>query len=130
MAWCSGGFLAQKFNRRTALEPTTKLSYEALHPPLRQTAVSSRPSVLCPCKPLSLFSFTVIVFVVLGCAVAYFLFSEVEEIFLNSILSAWERCKLFCKLWSAGWLVAVCKCAYTCAVGFNAHAFVPHRFLK
>ena len=27
------------FNRRTALEPTTKLSYEALHPPLRQTAV-------------------------------------------------------------------------------------------
>jgi len=35
-AWRSGGFLAQKFNRRTALEPTTKLSYEALHPPLRQ----------------------------------------------------------------------------------------------
>src|SRR5690606_26710134 len=39
-AWRSGEFLAQKFNRRTALEPTTKLSYEALHPPLRQTAVS------------------------------------------------------------------------------------------
>jgi len=39
-AWRSGGFLAQKFNRRTALEPTTKLSYEALNPPLRQTAVS------------------------------------------------------------------------------------------
>jgi hypothetical protein len=39
-AWRSGGFLAQKFNRRTALEPTTKLSYEALHPPLHQTAVS------------------------------------------------------------------------------------------
>ncbi|GAB4350222.1 MAG: hypothetical protein OHK0038_28610 [Flammeovirgaceae bacterium] len=39
MAWRSGGFLAQKFNRRTALETTTKLSYEALHPPLRQTAV-------------------------------------------------------------------------------------------
>jgi hypothetical protein len=37
-AWRSGGFLAQKFNRRTALEPTTKLSYEALNPPLRQTA--------------------------------------------------------------------------------------------
>ena len=36
----SGGFLAQKFNRRTALEPTTKLSYKALRPPLRQTAVS------------------------------------------------------------------------------------------
>ena len=40
-AWRSGGFLAQKFNRRTALEPTTKLSYEALQPPLRQTAVTS-----------------------------------------------------------------------------------------
>ena len=39
-AWRSGGFLAQKFNRSTALEPTTKLSYEALNPPLRQTAVS------------------------------------------------------------------------------------------
>ena len=39
MALRSGGFLAQKFNRRTALEPTTKLSYEALNPPLRQTAV-------------------------------------------------------------------------------------------
>jgi hypothetical protein len=38
-AWRSGGFLAQKFNRRTALEPTTKLSYEAMNPPLRQTAV-------------------------------------------------------------------------------------------
>lgn len=38
-------FLAQKFNRRTALEPTTKLSYEALHPPLRQTAVGCWPSV-------------------------------------------------------------------------------------
>jgi hypothetical protein len=40
-AWRSGGFLAQKFNRRTALEPTTKLSYEALNPPLRQTAVGN-----------------------------------------------------------------------------------------
>ena len=45
-AWRSGGFLAQKFNRRTALEPTTKLSYEALNPPLRQTAVSCCPSSL------------------------------------------------------------------------------------
>jgi hypothetical protein len=42
-AWRSGGFLAQKFNRRTTLEPTTKLSYEALHPPLRQTAVMPSP---------------------------------------------------------------------------------------
>ncbi len=39
-AWRSGGFLAQKFNRRTTHEPTTKPSYEALHPPLRQAAVS------------------------------------------------------------------------------------------
>mgnify|MGYP007060990595 CR=1 FL=1 len=40
-AWRSGGFLAQKFNRRTELEPCTKLSYEALNPPLRKTAVGS-----------------------------------------------------------------------------------------
>jgi len=33
-AWRRGGFFAQKFTRRTVLEPTTKLSYEALHPPL------------------------------------------------------------------------------------------------
>ena len=45
-AWRSGGFLAQKFNRRTALEPNTKLSYEALHPPLRQTDVSRSPFIL------------------------------------------------------------------------------------
>ena len=48
-AWRSGGYLAQKFNRRTALEPTTKLSYEALHPPLRQTAVRCCPSFLSCC---------------------------------------------------------------------------------
>jgi len=35
----SGEFLAQKFIRRTAFEPTTKLSSEALHPPLSQTPV-------------------------------------------------------------------------------------------
>lgn len=36
-----GGLLAQKFNRSTELEPTSKLSYEALNQPLRQTAVTS-----------------------------------------------------------------------------------------
>jgi hypothetical protein len=36
----SGGISAQKFNRRTALEPTTKLLGEALNPPLRKTDVS------------------------------------------------------------------------------------------
>jgi len=41
-AWRSGGFLVQRFNRRTALEPTTKLSYEALNQPLCQTAVVCR----------------------------------------------------------------------------------------
>jgi hypothetical protein len=97
-AWRSGGFLAQKFNRRTALEPTTKLSYEALHPPLRQTAVGCWCSVVRVCKPMSLLSLNVIIFVISGCAFAYFLFSEGEGIFFNSILSAWERCKLFCKL--------------------------------
>jgi hypothetical protein len=45
-AWRSGGFLAQKFNRRTELESTTKLSYEALHPPLRQTAVTGWASFI------------------------------------------------------------------------------------
>ena len=59
-AWRSGGFLAQKFNRRTALEPTTKLSYEALYPPLRQTAVTGWCSVVCPCKPLTVLSCRVI----------------------------------------------------------------------
>ena len=54
---------------------------------------------------MSLLSFTVIVFVVLVCAVGYFLFSEGEEIFFNSIFSAWERWKLFCKLWSVLGLV-------------------------
>lgn len=57
------------------------------------------------CKPLSLLSFSVLFLVVLVCAVAYFLFSEGEEIFFNSILSAWERWKLFCKLWSVLGLV-------------------------
>jgi hypothetical protein len=33
--------LAQKLNRITALEATTKLSYEALHPQLSQTAVGA-----------------------------------------------------------------------------------------
>ena len=58
-----------------------------------------------PCKPLSVLSFTV--FVVSVCAVGYFLFSEGEEIFFNSILSAWERLKLFCKLWSVLGLVGL-----------------------
>jgi len=89
-------FLVQKFNRRTALEPTIKLSYEALHPPLRQTAVISWPSVHRPCKPLSILRFSV--FVVSGCAVGYFLFSEGKEIFFNSIFLGSERWKLFCKL--------------------------------
>jgi ABC-type enterochelin transport system permease subunit len=40
-----------------------------------------------------------------GCEVAYFLFSEGKEIFFNSILSAWERWKLFYKLWSVLGLV-------------------------
>ena len=59
--------------------------------------------VVRPCKPLSTLRFNV--FVVSDCAVEYFLFSEGEEIFFNSILSAWERWKLFCKLWSVHGLV-------------------------
>jgi len=82
-AWRSGRFLAQKFNRSAALEPTTKLSYEALHvwlqvwlpvclpstklsyealhPPLRQTAVTCWCSVVFLCTLLSVLSFSVIV---------------------------------------------------------------------
>ena len=77
--------------------------------------------VHCVCKPLSLLSFTVIVFVVMACAVAYFLFSEGEEIFSNSILSAWERWKLFCKLWSVLGLVRLANVQF-CA--WAVHYFV------
>src|SRR5690606_25621466 len=101
----------QKFNRRTTLEPTTKLSYEALHPPLRQTAVTGWCSVVRPCKPLSIVRFTVLVVSV--CAVAYFLFSEGREGFFNSILSGWDRhtlcqalvCALACAAWQCVWLL-------------------------
>ena len=36
----------EKINRRTTLEPITKLSYEAINSPLRQTAVSGCPIYL------------------------------------------------------------------------------------
>jgi len=39
-AWRSGGFLPQMLIRNTTVCLPTKLSYEALNPPLRQTAVS------------------------------------------------------------------------------------------
>jgi hypothetical protein len=39
MSLRNGGYLEQKFNRRTALDPTTKLAYEALHQLLHKTAV-------------------------------------------------------------------------------------------
>jgi hypothetical protein len=52
-AWRSGGFLVQKFKRSTALEPTTKLSNEALHPPLRQAVgVTVAVVLLILVKPL------------------------------------------------------------------------------
>jgi len=89
----SGGFLAQRFNRRTALEPTTKLAYKALHPPLRKTAVSSRPSVFRVCKLLSLLSSRVIVCRVVRCV---FYFFEGSGNFLKTIFLGW-LCKLFDK---------------------------------
>ena len=49
-AWRSGGFLVQKFNRRTALEPTIKLSYKAQNPLLRQTAVMRSPFLARACS--------------------------------------------------------------------------------
>ncbi len=76
-----------------------KTSIEALNRHFCKTAVGSWCSVFRVCKPLIMLSLSVIIFVVLVCAVAYFLFSEGEEIFFNSILSGLERWKLFCKLW-------------------------------
>ncbi|MBP8993478.1 MAG: hypothetical protein KBG30_06670, partial [Bacteroidales bacterium] len=65
-------------NRRTALEPTTKLSTEALNPPLRQTAVGSWCSVVRDCIPLSLLSLCIIFCRVVRCV---FYFFEALEIF-------------------------------------------------
>jgi hypothetical protein len=53
--------------------------------------------IVCSTEPLSILHFSV--FVVSGCAVAYFLFSERVELFFNSILFGRKRDKLFCKLW-------------------------------
>lgn len=39
MSLRNGGYLEQKFNRRTALEPTIKLAYEALRQPLHKTTI-------------------------------------------------------------------------------------------
>src|SRR5690554_3095003 len=104
-AWRSGGFLAQKFNRRTALEPTTKLSYEALNPPLRQTAVTGWRSC-CPwLKPLSLLSFATNcpnVFVSV-CGLAFLKFLEGKGIF-NFFFSAWDSHTL----WQALACVTAC----------------------
>ncbi|MFM7858323.1 MAG: hypothetical protein ACKO96_41995, partial [Flammeovirgaceae bacterium] len=90
-----GGLLAQKFNQRTAPEPTTKLSYEGLHPPLRQTAVTSWPSVVCVVKVWSDKGFAVIVrllfwFLFNGCAVAVLKLFEGVEILKNNFSWAGE----------------------------------------
>ncbi|WP_207759785.1 hypothetical protein, partial [Flavobacterium cyanobacteriorum] len=81
--------LAQKFNRRTTLEPTTNLSYEALHPPLRQTAVTSWRSVCRVVNVMSDRDFAVIVRLAswslfVGCAVAALKFFEGKEILKNN----------------------------------------------
>jgi len=76
-----------------------------------QTRVISWPSVLRPCKPLTILRFAV--FVVSAGVVAYFLFSEGREDFFNSILSGWDRhtlcqalvCALACAAWQCVWLV-------------------------
>jgi hypothetical protein len=88
-AWRSGGFLAQKFIRRTALEPTTKLSYEALNPPLRQTAVTSWRSVCSVLKVRSDKGFAVIGELMfwslcVGCALAVLKIFEGVEILKNN----------------------------------------------
>jgi len=52
-AWSRGGFLAQKINRSNALESATKLSYEALNPPIPQTAVVRSYFLKLPFKSFS-----------------------------------------------------------------------------
>lgn len=94
-AWRSGGFLAQMFIRRTALEPTTKLSYEALNPPLRQTAVTSWRSVDRVVKVRYDKGFAVIVRLVFwslcgGCALADLKIFEGKEILKNNFSWAGE----------------------------------------
>ncbi|MFN8408309.1 MAG: hypothetical protein U0V45_03085 [Flavobacteriales bacterium] len=111
-AWRSGGYLALKFNRRTALEPTTKLSYEALHPPLRQTAVTGWRSCRPWLKPLSLLSFATVCLIVFvsGCVLALLKFLEGKGIF-NFFFSAWDRHTL----WQSWACVSACgACQRVC----------------
>jgi hypothetical protein len=118
-AWRSGGFLAQKFNRRTALEPTTKLSYEALNPPLRQTAVIGWRSCL---------SWDTTIFMSFVCVICRVLFCRACVSGVLFFLKRWKKyfeilswvgeveallqflvCALDC---------ANCKCPYTCMMAF------------
>ncbi len=69
-----------------------------------QTRVISWPSVHRPCKPLTLLSCRVIKGWL--CGRVFFIFRRGGD-FFNSILSGWERCNLFCKLWSVLGLVLV-----------------------
>jgi hypothetical protein len=84
-AWRSGGLLAQMFNRKNALELSTKLSYKALHrhyaKPMLAAALLSLSSV---CQSFS---------VGFVCALAWW---------------------LFCKTWLWRGLVRFCKCATKC----------------
>jgi len=73
-------FTTNVHTKNECLFNNTEMSCEALNRQFPEGAVISWPSVHRVCKPLSILRF--IVFVVSGCAIAYFLFSEGKEIFL------------------------------------------------
>lgn len=89
-----GGDFTTELHLKTALQIYIKLSNEAQSRHFLVGAVISWPSVHRDRKPLSLLSFTVLIFNVLVCAVAYFLFFR-REGFFYSIFLGWETCKLF-----------------------------------
>src|SRR5690554_6116298 len=82
---------------------THKTVIKALNRHLLQTRVIA--SGYCPPSLQTIVSIEFLRHCRVGLCGCVFLFSEGEEIFFNSILSAWERWKLFCKLWSVLGLV-------------------------
>jgi hypothetical protein len=96
---------AQKFDKSTQLQFCTS-------PPIVAKRLLPAgvfiPSVY---KPLSLLRIAVIVFVESGCAFAYFLFFEGQEILKNNFPCA------------------ACKCVFFCELAFNVFTFVMLQML-
>ena len=108
-------FTPLNFIRRTELEPTTKLSYEALHRHFCKTAVGSWCSVVSVCKPLSLLSFSVIVCRVVRCV--FYFFRRVGKFFKNNFVLRW-LCKLFDKALVCAWASAALAMCLQIALAF------------